>query len=184
MKILYLVRHAKSSWDDPNLTDFERPLNARGRRDAPIMARYLRDKNIVPQHLVSSPATRAITTARIFADKLSIARKSIQIEAKLYNATRAQLLGTISKIDDCYESTMVFGHDTSMTVVAEELSNQRMLHYPTCAVCCIVFDVDTWQQAAQSTGRLQFFYFPKGIAAEQKAEKAVDTLDNQEKVKI
>lgn len=170
MKTLYLVRHAKSSWADPSLTDFERPLNDRGRKNAPEVATYLVNKGIIVNHFVSSPATRAITTARIFADKMGFPRKNIQIEAGIYNASKQELIDIIKQLDNKHNSIALFGHDTSITVATEELSNQRFLHFPTCGVAGIRLNVNQWADVTEGCGDLLFFYFPKGIAAEEKAK--------------
>jgi len=132
MKTLYLVRHAKSSWDNPNLTDFERPLNERGLKAAPLMAKYVAAKGIAPQRFVSSMAARALSTARIFADKMHYPLNDIDLDSRIYNSTSPELLKVIQSFNDEYDSIALFGHDTSITVTTEELSNQRFLHFPTC----------------------------------------------------
>lgn len=171
MKTLYLVRHAKSSWDDPNLTDFERPLNERGRKAAPIMAKYIFERGYIPQHFVSSPANRAIATARLFADKMNFERKNIQLDGRIYNSNNQELLGVIQSLNDKYDSIALFGHDTSITVTTEELSNQRFLHFPTCGVAGIKLNVNSWADVVEGCGELLFFAFPKGVKEEMKALK-------------
>lgn len=171
MKTLYLIRHAKSSWDNPELTDFERPLNDRGRKAAPKMAQYLISKGIKPDHFVSSTATRAITTARLFAEKFNFPEKNIEGVAKIYNSDKLELMEVISALNDKYDSIMLFGHDTSITIVTEELSNQRFLHFPTGAAAGVKLNINSWADVHDGCGELQFFYFPKGIAEEQKAAK-------------
>ncbi|UPT66939.1 MAG: histidine phosphatase family protein [Sphingobacteriales bacterium JAD_PAG50586_3] len=171
MKTLYLVRHAKSSWENPEHTDFERPLNDRGIKAAPKMAQYLINKGIKPQHFVSSPAARAITTARLFAQKFDFPLNNIQQIDKIYNSDKTELMEVISGLDDKYDSIMLFGHDTSITVTTEELSNQRFLHFPTGAAAGIKLNISKWADVHDGCGELQFFYFPKGIAEEQKAAK-------------
>ncbi len=171
MKTLYLVRHAKSSWDKPELSDFERPLNERGRTAAPKMAQYLINKGIKPQLLVSSPATRAIGTALIFAEKFSYPQNNILSIPKIYNSNNVELMEVIHELDDKFDTIMLFGHDTSITVVTEELSNQRFLHFPTCGVAGITLKVNSWKEVVDGCGTLAFFYFPKGIADELKAKK-------------
>ncbi len=173
MKTLYLVRHAKSSWDSPNLTDFERPLNDRGRKAAPLMAKYIFDKGILPQRFVSSEAVRAISTARLFADKMQYAQKDIDQDSRIYNSTSPELLKVIQSLDDNYNSIALFGHDTSITVTTEELSNQRFLHFPTCGVAGIQLNVNSWADVKEGCGQLLFFYFPKGVQDELKALKKV-----------
>lgn len=171
MKTLYLVRHAKSSWDNPALTDFERPLNDKGRKAAPLIAKYLLEKGFIPQHYVSSPANRAITTARLFADKMDFPRKSIQIDARIYNSNNHELLRVIQSLNDSFDTIALFGHDTSITVTTEELSNQRFLHFPTCGVAGIKLNVNSWAEVKEGVGELLFFYFPKGVKDELKALK-------------
>lgn len=136
------------------------------------MAKYLFDKGLIPQHLISSPANRAITTARFFADKFDFPRKNIQIDARIYNADKFELLEVIRSLDNTYDTVALFGHDTSITVVTEELSNQRFLHFPTCGVAGIKLNINSWGEAADGCGELLFFYFPKGVKEEQNGLKS------------
>ena len=105
MKTLTIIRHAKSSWEQEGLSDFERPLNERGRRDAPVMAARLKQAVGQPELLVSSPALRAITTARVFADVLGISKDSIQLQSRIYEASVGTLLQIIQGFDDQYSHT-------------------------------------------------------------------------------
>src|SRR5438128_760349 len=100
MRLLTLVRHAKSSWDHAGLSDFERPLNDRGRRDAPLMAQRLMRLPPRPDLLLSSPATRALTTARLFAETLAIPVEKIGVDSRIYDAAPETLLRVARDLDD------------------------------------------------------------------------------------
>lgn len=171
MKTLYLVRHAKSSWDNPNWDDFERPLNERGLRSAPKMARYLVNKGIKPQQMVASPAARALSTAHMFAAVMGYPANDIVQVPAIYNSNRNQLFDILRQLDDNQDSIMLFGHDTSITIVTEDLSNQRFLHFPTCGVAGLKLNINSWADVKEGCGELEFFYFPKGIADELKLSK-------------
>src|SRR5262245_32888955 len=111
MKHLILVRHAKSSWKDTELEDHERPLNKRGERDAPFMAKIFRDKNLEPDLIVSSTAVRALDTAKEFARKLDYKKGKILRVAELYLAEADDMLQYVRGIDDEYKTVMLFGHN-------------------------------------------------------------------------
>ena len=100
MKTLFLIRHAKSSWDDTALADNDRPLNARGKRDAPKMGKRLAKRGVKPDLILSSPATRALKTAEIIAKKLDYRRKNIVVDDRLYAVEADQLLDVIRKLGD------------------------------------------------------------------------------------
>ncbi|MBC7913981.1 MAG: histidine phosphatase family protein, partial [Pyrinomonadaceae bacterium] len=100
MKQLLIVRHAKSDWNTDASSDFDRPLNKRGARDAPEMAERLLKKHIIPQLIVSSPALRALTTAKYFADVFNIDKKLIQTEPSIYEASATTLLSVVNKLDN------------------------------------------------------------------------------------
>src|SRR5579863_6516167 len=115
---LVLVRHAKSSWDYAELSDFERPLNARGRRDAPLMARRLAAVLKPPLRLISSPALRAITTAHAFAEALGQRHEDVRLEPRIYEATPAALLSLVQQLDDADAQVLLFGHNPGFSDLA------------------------------------------------------------------
>jgi len=145
MKTLFLVRHAKSSRDDPALADRDRPLNERGRHDAAAMARRLAGRGVEPDRLLSSPARRALSTAQRFADGLGIARESIVVDDRLYAGTAGILLSVIQGTDDSVATLMVFGHNPEMSDLAQHLSG-RWTDLPTCAVVELRFDAARWSE--------------------------------------
>src|SRR5262245_44557478 len=118
MKTLFLIRHAKSSWAEPGLSDRERPLNDRGRRDAPKMGKRLAKRDAVPDLILSSPAVRALETAEIIAEKLDYRRKDIVVVDRLYGVAADDLLALIQKLDDKLQRVMLFGHNPGLTELA------------------------------------------------------------------
>lgn len=139
---LVLVRHAKSDWGDASLDDHDRPLNDRGLRDAPVMARRLADTGFRPETILSSTALRAATTADIFADVLDA---PVDRRERLYGAPAELLLGTAAQRGAA--SVMVVAHDPGMSVLAGRLSGEGIAHMPTCAVATFAWDEDDWDVA-------------------------------------
>ncbi|HEY1392225.1 MAG TPA: histidine phosphatase family protein [Methylibium sp.] len=133
MKSLLLVRHAKSSRDDPSLPDRERPLNERGLQDAPGMGKRLAKRKLKPDLIVASPALRALTTAQLMADEIGYARKDIVVEERLYASSAGQLLAVIHALDKKLSCVMLFGHNPEFTDLAHSLSGE-IIDLPTCAV--------------------------------------------------
>jgi len=155
-----LVRHAKSGWDIPDLTDFERPLNARGEETAPEMATRLLNKGIVPQYIVSSPAERAKATANIFADTFKLAEPVYHMA--IYEAGYHTLLSVANHLPDAYDFIAMFGHNPGMSELAHYLTG-KMYDMPTCAVVIINFDVDSWQMISGNTGTVEYYDYPKNV---------------------
>jgi phosphohistidine phosphatase len=150
MKTLFLVRHAKSSKDDPTLSDKERPLNDRGRRDAPKMGERLAKRDAEPDLILSSPAVRALTTAQIFAEKLDYKAKNIVVDDRLYATTADDLLEVIHELDDRHKRVMLFGHNPEMSDLARRLSD-KIGDMPTCAVAEFEFDTKSWTGVGRQT---------------------------------
>jgi len=162
MKTLYAVRHAKSSWDNPFLDDFSRPLNDRGRRDAPRMALRLKERQIRPTLLLSSPAERALSTCLLIADSLGYSAAEIEKERKLYHASDEQILGVVRALDDIHGSAMIFSHNPGLTEFVNRVSREEVTdNIPTCGVVSIFFRVDSWKDLTWSTGLIDFFDYPK-----------------------
>lgn len=163
MKTLYLVRHAKSSWKFPELDDIERPLNKRGKRDAPAMGRFLKDKDIMPDIIISSPAVRASMTARIISDILSYPLSHVKYSDEIYEADTTSLLKVVSRVDDKFNSTMLIGHNPGMTYFANMLASARIDNIPTCGIFCTELDISSWQEILENCGTFKFFKFPKNL---------------------
>jgi phosphohistidine phosphatase len=158
MKTLMLIRHAKSDWADLNLKDFDRPLNSRGLKDAPIMAQRLLKASKVPQHLISSPALRAKTTGGIFAKVLQLADPCYK--AAIYDASYTTLLDVINHIPDAYNFVALFGHNPALSQALYNFTGE-VRDMPTCAIAQISFDIDSWKLITADTGKLEYFDYPK-----------------------
>src|SRR6478609_7935961 len=127
MKTVYLVRHAKSSWEEEGLSDFDRPLNSRGRRDAPRIGKRLKEKQILPDVILSSPANRAISTCRAIALTLQYSEEKIISVKELYHADEDDILAVIKTVDDKFDTLMLFGHNPGLTDFANSLSDKDNL---------------------------------------------------------
>lgn len=161
MKELIIVRHAKSSWKDAGLNDRERPLNKRGQQDAPEMGAHLARRKHRPDLIVSSPAVRALETARIIAKRLSYPRKKIAVLDRLYGAGIVELLDVIRSADDSVTTLMLFGHNPGLTELANHLGPRPIPNLPTCGVLHLGFDADTWSTVGYARGDEVLFDFPK-----------------------
>lgn len=161
MLLLTLIRHAKSSWDDPALADFDRPLNARGERDAPRMAEHVRRALGKPDRIVTSPALRALATARVFVEALGVAPQRIERRPRIYEASAQTLLTLVQMLDDGDRHVMLFGHNPGFTDLAHRLARCSFDDMPTCAVVQIGFDVKTWREVAERGGTQRFYACPR-----------------------
>ena len=161
MKKLFLIRHGKSSWVDPLLTDFERPLNERGRANSHSMAKVLNDHDFHPELIYSSPANRAISTARIIAEGIHYPLKKIKVVEEMYDAEPATVLSVIKDTDDSINTLMLFGHNPSFIMLAQQLLQQEIEFFPTCAICGIEFQIKSWQEIDSTPGKCFIFQSPK-----------------------
>lgn len=161
MKRLYLVRHAKSGWNHSELDDRDRPLNSRGKRDAPFMGQRLKDHDVCPDLIISSPAKRAVKTAKVIAEAVGYPKKQITINDSLYLQGTQAILDTIRGVDDAHQSLMLFGHNPDFTELAELLTDYEVENIPTCGIFCIDFNVGFWQEVDEAKGLFSFFDYPK-----------------------
>ncbi|MET0975748.1 MAG: histidine phosphatase family protein [Leifsonia sp.] len=150
MKTLVLVRHAKSDWGDPSLPDHQRPLNVRGRHDAPRMGRRMRERGLAPEVVLSSSAVRALTTAAVIAGELGFDPDDIRVLDLLYGASPATMLDVVGELDDAVGSAMVVAHDPGMSDLAAHFTMDSgadaIAQMPTCAVATFTFDVGSWSE--------------------------------------
>jgi phosphohistidine phosphatase len=163
MKKLLLVRHAKSDWGQNDLSDFDRSLNHRGLNDAPMMAEFLKMKNIKPDLIISSAANRAITTASIIAEYLDYEPDLILQESSLYLCGANNILNNIKLIEDNIQTLMIVAHNPDITYLTNHLAGIRIDSIPTCGVACIDFNTDKWNEIDQDNAELIFFQYPKSI---------------------
>ena len=162
MKTIILVRHAKSSWKDPGLDDFDRPLNKRGKRNAPFMGQKLKEGNILPDLILSSPAKRARKTATIIAKAIGYPKKKIVLDPGMYHCSGWYLLEMMRKQDDKHDAIMIFGHNPGFNDFADILLDRNPVYnIPTTGVYCIRFDVDSWTEIQAGKGESVFFDYPK-----------------------
>ncbi|MBX2963786.1 MAG: histidine phosphatase family protein [Cyclobacteriaceae bacterium] len=161
MKTLIIVRHAKSSWDNPTLSDFNRPLNDRGLHDAPRMAKRFKEKELIPERLISSPAKRAHDTAIIIAGIIGYPETSIIQNKKLYHAEEDEILDVVQGFPEPDDVIMLFGHNPGLTDFANRLMDIHIDNIPTCGVAASSIAVDRWKEVNWSTAKLLFFDYPK-----------------------
>lgn len=161
MKILLLLRHAKSDWDDVSLRDIERPLAKRGRRDAPRMGQALKDRHIAIDYVLCSPAKRARQTMKIFTEAAEI-HTTPQFEEQIYDATTAELLKVVRAIPDEHNNVLMVGHNPGFETLLGRLT-QTQHTMPTAALACIEFAVDHWQDVEDGKGKLLWFLTPKTL---------------------
>jgi phosphohistidine phosphatase len=156
MKTVYLIRHAKSDWNNPELTDYERPLNKRGLTDLPIMAEKLLGLNFNPQLIVSSPAQRAMNTAELISKE-----KSILFDSSIYEASLEDLIHLINLLPEKHNEIAIVGHNPSMTYLSNYLTGNTISNMPTCSVIKIEMEIDDWNQIVEGIGTQIYFIFPK-----------------------
>jgi phosphohistidine phosphatase len=159
MKKLYLIRHAKSSWDDLSLSDFQRVLNKRGEGDAPLMAKALNDEGIKPELIISSPAIRAKTTAKIIANGIGY-EKDIAFKDSIYESSDFNLMMVIKELDDALESVMIVGHNPALTDVINKISDFSLHNLPTCGMVALELE-NGWADLTPYKAKKIFYMYPK-----------------------
>ena len=164
MKILTLVRHAKSSWADSKISDRERPLNKRGEHDAPMMGKRIVAAGIRPSLILSSPAVRAWTTAKILAQEIGYPREFLQRENSLYLASLDNIIDVLIAQDTEFNSIMVVGHNPGLTTFANYLLPGLTSNLPTAGVVSIGFEQDDWNLHSVPKTELLTYDYPKNIA--------------------
>lgn len=161
MKTLLLIRHAKSDWGNDGLSDFDRPLNDRGKKDAPVMAERLLKREVKPDLFISSPAKRAAKTASIFAETYGVAKKEIMLVDALYLPATDVFYNVLEKLDDQYNQVALFSHNNGITDFANELTNARIDNIPTCGIFAINIYLSHWKDFRTAEKSFWFFDSPK-----------------------
>lgn len=169
MKTLYLVRHAKSDHDG-NLTDIDRPLNMRGYRDAYSMSNLMKEKQLLPGLIISSPAIRAISTALIFCRTFKFEPNDILLYNNLYETGIQEYADIITRSDDQYKSIMLFAHNPTLTELANTLTIPFTENIPTCGIVSITNSCLQWKNFTKTPGELNLYDFPKNYTASPKPE--------------
>ncbi len=161
MKVLTLVRHAKSSWKDSKISDRERPLNKRGEHDAPIMGKRIVAAGIRPSLILSSPAVRAWTTAKILAQEIGYPLEFLQRENSLYLASLDDIIDALITQDAEFSSVMIVGHNPGLTTFANYLSPGLTANLPTAGVVSVSFEQDDWNLHSAPKTELLTYDYPK-----------------------
>jgi phosphohistidine phosphatase len=161
MKTLLLVRHAKSSWEEPGMSDFDRPLNERGKKDAPQMAKRVQEKGIDVDLFVSSPAKRALRTARFFAEEWKQDKEDILVIEPLYLAGFTNFQQAVSGLPNGKNVAALFSHNPGITGFANSLTNVKIDDMPTCSVYAVSAAVDSWEEFIAAEKKFLFFDYPK-----------------------
>ncbi|MCL2075945.1 MAG: histidine phosphatase family protein [Betaproteobacteria bacterium] len=157
---LFVCRHAKSSWQDADLGDFERPLNKRGERDAPEMGRRLAKQGMTPDLIMSSPAVRAINTAIHYANQLGMQPEEIRRNQEQYAASVSELVNLIRTVDSGVKTLMLVGHNPESTDLANALGGLNIDNIPTSGIVALAFS-QAWADLTVGSGDLLFFDYPK-----------------------
>ena len=163
MKTFFLVRHAKSSWDNTSLRDIERPLNERGLNDAPLMAKLMKSKGVKPDLLVSSPAIRALTTAAYFKNELGVEGEDLWVRDEIYEAMSGVIVDLINRLPEDCETAMIFGHNPTFTNVASMFTEKYIDNIPTCGVVKIQSKANSWPEVSNQNSEVVELYFPKEV---------------------
>lgn len=161
MKTLLLIRHAKSSWDSADISDIDRPLNDRGKRDAPDMARRLIKTGVGIDRFVSSPAKRARQTAELFAKAFGRHEKEILFVPALYHAELSVFKQVIGDLDEMADAVALFSHNPGITGFVNILTEVRLDNMPTCAVFAVRSPAEHWSEFLAVGSNFWFFDYPK-----------------------
>jgi len=161
MRSVMIIRHAKSSWKDSSLDDFDRPLNKRGKNDAPEMGKRLKKLGYFPDLMITSPARRALDTCTIIAGKLEYPLDAIHEDEHLYLAGSGEILKVLQKADDRFHHVAIFGHNPGLTSFANRLTGSDIYNIPTCGIVSAELDISSWKELEFGMGKKRFFDFPK-----------------------
>lgn len=161
MKRIYVVRHAKSSWSDSRLSDIHRPLNERGKKDAPFMGKICASKGYIPDLLVSSNAKRASSTAKAFCKALGLDKSKLSYDKSLYHASEDAYINVCYGLDDKINAIMMFGHNPGITYLANSITLDYIDNVPTCGVLVIDATINSWRDLDFTNCKLKDFLYPK-----------------------
>lgn len=161
MKSIHFIRHAKSSWSSGASRDIDRPLNSRGKRDAPVMAKRLKDKGVIVDGIVKSPAQRITETIVPFVELFDITADQIITEPKIYEGSLSDILDVVQSVPADWNSIFLFGHNPAMTYLAEYFGRTDILNVPTCGILHVMSDSDTWTYMNESNSKIDAYYYPK-----------------------
>ena len=161
LRNICFVRHAKSSWSDYSLADHDRPLNKRGKRDAPFMAGKMKELGVKPDYILCSTAKRARQTAAHFIQVFDLDDDQVRYEGGIYEASPSQVLSIVRTVPDQRRSVFVFGHNPAFTYIANMFAGIHIDNVPTCGICQAKTMVESWEKFDPATSAFVAFYYPK-----------------------
>ena len=161
MKTIYLIRHAKSSWDNSALSDFNRTLNERGKANAPLMGKKLIEENTVIDCLISSPAKRTTETSLLMGKELNYPSEKIIFDQRIYEASLSDLIKVLNEIPNQFSNVAIIGHNPAISQLFNYLTDEDLHHFPTCGIGKIELEIDQWLEIVKGIGRKIFFIYPK-----------------------
>jgi phosphohistidine phosphatase len=162
MKRLTLIRHAKASWGSAALDDIDRPLNMRGEKEAPLMGRRLARHSLKPEQIISSPATRATSTATLIAQEMGLPLQDVILHRRIYEAEMTDLLRIVQQLDNRLTHVILIGHNPGISELSAALTGLGVQSMHTCGVFAIDFEVAEWSQVEPGSGLFVFYDYPKG----------------------
>lgn len=163
MKKLYLIRHSKSSWDDPTLDDFDRPLNNRGKKDRYVMANFLKEQGIYPDLVLCSPSVRTKKSLKAYQEILDIKDKNIIFDEDLYESSAKKLLDVLHTTDNTYDNVFLISHNPSLNELVDYLLNGFEENIPTSGIVGINVNIADWSMLDNTNCSLYLFTYPKQI---------------------
>ncbi len=163
MKTLTLIRHAKSSWDYEDITDFSRPLNDRGVKSGRLMGQDLHKQGISFDRIFSSGAVRAYHTAVLIAHEIGLPTSKIKTKRRLYQCSSGQLISFVQSRDNALKDVAIVGHYPSLPQAVTVLSHEAPDSFPTCAIARIEFDSNDWSKIGPGKGKLTYYQYPKNL---------------------
>ena len=163
MKRLLLLRHAKSSWEVEGLHDYFRPLNERGYADAPIIAQFIHNQQVLPELVVASPAIRTYTTASIVMQQLKMSQNSLKLHSTLYDSGIEDYLKVVSELHNRHETVLLVGHNSSISDLLNTLLKTTDLYLPTCGLAVLEIQTDQWHEIGSAGAQLILMTTPKQL---------------------
>ena len=161
MKTIYLLRHAKSDWANADLNDYDRPLNKRGKNDAPEMGKKLKELYVIPELIISSPAKRTRQTIKKICEKINYPFNNIIFDESVYLSSLKNLITLVNAIDDNYKTVLLVGHNPGITMLNNYLTEDYIDNIPTCGFVEINMEIDHWNEIIQGVGIKKYFIYPR-----------------------
>lgn len=164
-RTIVLIRHAKSSWDNPDLADFDRPLNDRGFTDAPLMGKQLALQGLRFDAIIASPSKRTTQTLSFLLKEIKFPESKIVWDSSIFHSSSDNLIHILQSLDPSVKTVALVGHNPSMTDLANYLQSDTLIeNVPTCGIVCVRAELPAWSDLQHQKAKLEFFIYPKGIS--------------------